>query len=68
MQVSVVVITYEPSIDKLLATLSSIIRQNSILFELIISDDGSKSVNVDDLENYLDEIIDNVGRDKSAAI
>ena len=25
-------------------------------------------VNVDDLENYLDEIIENVGRDKSAAI
>ncbi len=57
MQVSVVVITYEPSIDKLLATLSSIIRQNSILFELIISDDGSKSVNVDDLEKKVSEIV-----------
>lgn len=39
--VSVVVVTYNPVREKLLATLRSILRQTGLRFEIIIADDGS---------------------------
>lgn len=39
--VSVVVVTYNPIREKLLATLRSILRQTDISFEIVIADDGS---------------------------
>lgn len=57
MQVSVILLTYEPRIDKLLATLASITEQKGILFELIVSDDGSRIVNVDEVEKMVSGIV-----------
>lgn len=57
MQISVIVLTYEPRVDKLLATLASIIDQKGIMFELILSDDGSKNINIEDIEKKVFEIV-----------
>ena len=46
---SVIVLTYNPSLEKLKNTLYSIIVQKNICFEIIIADDGSS-------ENYFSEI------------
>lgn len=53
MQVSVIIITYEPNINKLVSTLLSVICQKNIKFEVIISDDGSKRINIDDVERTI---------------
>ncbi len=42
MDISVVVVTYNPNYQKLLATLKSIVCQKGISFEIIIADDGSQ--------------------------
>lgn len=47
-KISVIVLTYNPSKQKLIATLKSIIRQENVDVQVIISDDGSK-------ENYFEE-------------
>lgn len=52
--VSVCVLTYNPVKEKLKATLSSIISQKNIEFEIIISDDGS----VDNLFEYIIQIFE----------
>ena len=41
MQISVVVLTYNPDSEKLLATLRSVICQQDVDYEVILSDDGS---------------------------
>ncbi len=41
MDVSVCVLTYNSNVQKLLLTLSSIIHQSGVSFEIIVSDDGS---------------------------
>lgn len=43
MDVSVVVVTYNPNYEKLISTLKSIICQRNVKFEIIIADDGSKA-------------------------
>ena len=39
--ISIIVLCYNPSIDKLLFTLDSLLRQKKIKYEIILSDDGS---------------------------
>ena len=48
-KISVVVLTYNPSKQKLIATLKSIIGQEDVDVQIIVSDDGSK-------ENYFEEV------------
>ena len=50
--VSVIVITYNQDLNKLLKTLDSIIIQEGIPFEVIICDDGSEKTYEKELENY----------------
>ena len=47
-KISVIVLTYNPPKQKLIATVKSIIRQKGVNIQVIISDDGSK-------ENYFEE-------------
>ena len=54
-EVTVVLLTYNPDRDKLLATVESIIKQNAVSFELIVSDDGSADPKQDVLREYLEK-------------
>ena len=40
--VSIIVATYNPDLNKLMSTLLSIIIQKGIKFEIIVTDDGSQ--------------------------
>ena len=51
--ISVILLTYKPNIEKLKRTLSSIIMQKGLSFEVIISDDGSEIDYRDEIETYL---------------
>ena len=53
--VSVVVLTYNPSWDKLKETLQSIVNQKDISFEIIISDDGSKNTFCSEIKAFFNE-------------
>ena len=53
--VSVLVVTYNPVWDKLKATLKSVLAQEDIDFEIIVSDDGSKNNLFDKIENLFSE-------------
>lgn len=53
MQVSVIVLTYNPNLEKLYRTLSSIIAQKDVDFELILSDDGSADSKFPQAEAFL---------------
>ena len=57
MQVSVVLLTYEPDAGKLKATLASIVCQRGVEYEIIISDDGSKRVDINGIEKLVSELI-----------
>lgn len=50
--VSVLVLTFNPSMDKLFSTLSSIIIQKDVSFEIVISDDGSISFDSNIVETW----------------
>lgn len=45
MDVSVVILTFNSSLNKLLSTLRSVVCQKDVEFEIIIADDGSKKFN-----------------------
>lgn len=51
--VSVLVLTYNPQFLKLLKTLQSVINQIGVTFELIVSDDGSEINHFDEIRCYL---------------
>lgn len=53
MKFSVILVTYNPKIEKVLFTLKSIVNQKFDDFELVISDDGSKENHFDEMEQYL---------------
>lgn len=53
--VSVVVVTYNPQIDKLINTLKSIVYQKDISFEIIIADDGSNEFNKNAVEKWFQD-------------
>lgn len=52
MDISVVIIIYNPILEKLYKTLDSVITQKGISFEVIICDDGSESSFKEELEEY----------------
>ena len=54
MDVSVVVVTYNPKQKALLSTLKSIICQKNIEFEIIIADDGSKDFDSNGIELFFE--------------
>lgn len=53
--VSVVLLTYFPEKQKLLATLKSILLQKNISYEILIADDGSDSFYKDEIEEMMKE-------------
>lgn len=53
-EISVVVLTYNPNWNKLRATLQSILQQENIDIEIIISDDGSKNDCRNDVEDFFE--------------
>lgn len=53
--ISVLVLTYNSSLEKLFATLYSILQQDGINFEIIISDDGSECFDQACIENFFFE-------------
>lgn len=55
MQVSVIVLTYNPDLQKLCNTLNAVINQKGVDFELIIADDGSRNPQLAAAEGYLQE-------------
>ena len=55
MEISVVVVTYNQDLKRILLTLKSIINQKFMDYELIISDDGSKYNYFDEIKNYFQE-------------
>ena len=52
MDVSVIVLTYNPNLNKLKNTLVSIIKQKDIMFEIIIADDCSKNDFFDEIRAF----------------
>ena len=54
MEVSVIVLTYNPKIEKLKYTLNSIAIQKNIEYELIISDDGSDIIEKNKIVQYIE--------------
>lgn len=50
MQVSVLILTYNPSKEKLFQTVNSVLWQRGISFEIILSDDGSDKNYFEDVE------------------
>lgn len=54
-QVSVLVLLYKPQIEKVFYTLSAIIKQKNIDFEVIISDDGSEKDYFSQIKEYLEK-------------
>lgn len=54
--ISVIVATYFPEKEKLMATLRSIILQKDCSFEIIIADDGSDNFYEHDICDYLDSV------------
>lgn len=55
-EVSVIIVTYNPVWEKLIATLKSIIIQRNILLQVVISDDGSRENYFRELKDYFDKI------------
>lgn len=54
MDISVIVALYQPDLKKTLMTLTSIIRQSHIDFEVILSDDGSSIDILNEVKNYFE--------------
>lgn len=52
-KISIVVLQYNPNLNKLYLTLDSILRQRKILYEIIVADDGSKNNYFVEIEQYL---------------
>lgn len=53
-KISVIVLTYNPSKQKLIATLKSIIRQEDVNIQVVISDDGSNKNYFKEAKEFLD--------------
>ena len=50
--VSIIVLTYRPNPDKLIATLTAAVQQQGVDFEIVLSDDGSQENHFDLAEAY----------------
>lgn len=53
--VSVVVLTYKPNYKKLYGTILSILTQKNVDYEIIIADDGSDCLRIDEIEKWFKE-------------
>lgn len=53
MKISIIMICYNPVLEKAIRTIASIIRQDNAEFELIICDDGSKVDYLEEMEDFL---------------
>lgn len=53
-EISVIVVTYNPSLNKLFDTLESILFQENIKFQIIIADDGSEKNYFEEIRNFFD--------------
>lgn len=53
--ISVCVLTYNPSWDKLRRTLFSILNQKNVEFEIVVADDGSKNNYFDKVKEYFSD-------------
>ena len=51
--ISIGILTYQPDYEKLLMTLTSVIRQQGCSYEIVIADDGSKDFRERELELWL---------------
>ena len=51
--VTVLIVTYNSDLNKLYRTLYSVLRQKNVIFEIVISDDGSDSFESAKIEKYL---------------
>ncbi len=54
-QVSVIILSYNPKIEKMCRTIRSIIGQKNINFEVVVSDDGSTLPEFDKIEHFFYE-------------
>ena len=54
-KIAVCVLTYYPQLEGLMATLYSIIKQKNLVFQIIISDDGSQENCFEEAKKFLDE-------------
>lgn len=54
--ISAVVVTYKPDIEKLKRTIESVIKQKRLKVELVICDDGSPSFPEDEIKNYCEKL------------
>ncbi len=52
--ISVIVLTYNPDPEKLLMTLESILVQENVKFQIVVSDDGSDNNRYDDIKRYFE--------------
>ena len=52
MDITVILCTYNPTIEELVITLDSIVNQRDVSFEIVISDDGSKDNHKEFIEQY----------------
>ena len=55
-EVSVLVLTYNSNLDKLIDTVKSVIDQRGVSLEIVISDDGSKVKHFDELKDFFTKI------------
>lgn len=55
-KISVCVISYNPEISKLIDTLKSIVRQQNVNIQIVISDDGSQNNGFSEAKAFLDSI------------
>lgn len=53
--VTVIVATYKSDLKKILTTVSRVLEQKEVNYELIVSDDGSENNLHDEIKNYLDK-------------
>lgn len=54
-QVSVIVLSYNPKSDKLFGTLNAAIAQKEVDFEVVVCDDGSKENHFDEIRKFFEE-------------
>ena len=55
---SVVVLSYHPDKEKLMATLRSVVMQKGVSFEIIVADDGSPDFFEADIRAVLEGVVD----------
>ena len=54
-EVSVLVLTYNSALEKLISTVKSVIDQKGVSLEIVISDDGSKVKSFNELKDYFNQ-------------